>query len=205
MSTKAEPLEIAKTEEHASQRRPTGRSFTWRAFLLGTVLLPANAYWVVQMESVRYSAHPTTIALFFNCIFLLVVLAGANSILRRVCPRCAFSQGELLLVYSMLCIGSCMASHDFAQILVPSLSWPYYQANSGNGYAALFWRFLPKWAMMSDTHAAKGFWLGNDTFYTREHLVAWLPVVAVWTAFTAVLLWVMQCVNVVIRKQWTEY
>jgi type IV secretory pathway TrbD component len=34
--------------------------------------------------------------------------------------------------------------------------------------------------------------------------MAWLPACLIWTAFVGVLLWVMQCVNVVIRKQWTE-
>lgn len=180
------------------------RSVTPRALITALVLMPLNAYWVVMMESVRYSAHPTTISLFFNCVFILVVLAGLNTLVRLVRPRWAYAQGELLLIYSMLCIGSCMASHDFTQILVPSLAWPFSQANSANGYESLFWRFLPKWAMMSNHDAARGFWFGNDTLYTREHILAWLPAVITWTLFVSVLLWVMQCVNVLIRKQWTD-
>ena len=81
--------------------------------------MPVNAYWVIMMENIRYSAHPTTISLFFNCIFILVVLTGLNGLVARIRPRWAFAQGELLLVYAMLCIGSCMAGHDFIQMLVP--------------------------------------------------------------------------------------
>jgi hypothetical protein len=204
MSVKTKSIEDEAQPLEAPSLVPRARSVTARAMLLGMLLMPVNAYWVVQMETVRYSAHPTTISLFFNCVFILVVLAGANSLVRRFCPSWAFAQGELLLVYSMLCIGSCMAGHDCAQILVPSLTWPYAQANAGNGYQSLFWRFLPKWAMMSDNTAARGFWLGNSTLYTKQHLLAWLPATLVWTAFAGVLLWVMQCVNVLIRKQWTE-
>lgn len=204
MSVTIKPVTNSPAAGEMPEPKPLARSVTARAIIVAMLLMPVNAYWVVMMESVRYSAHPTTISLFFNCVFILIVLAGVNFLIRRFRPKWAFAQGELLLVYSMLCIGSCMASHDFSQILVPSLAWPFYQANSTNSYASLFWRYLPKWAMMSDRHAARGFWLGNDTLYTKEHLLAWLPAVITWTLFVSVLLWVMQCVNVLIRKQWTE-
>lgn len=183
---------------------PPPRTVTLRAVLLGLLLMPPNAYWIVQMESVRYSAHPTTLSLFFNCIFILVVLTGLNGIIARLRPRRAFCQGELLLVYTMLCLGSCMASHDFGQVLVPSLSWPFAQANAANSYAPLFGRFLPRWAMVADTDATAGFYTGHDTLYTPAHLAAWLPATFIWTGFVVVLLFVMQCVNVLIRKQWME-
>ena len=84
------------------------RAVTPRAVLLALLLMPINAYWGIMMENIRYSAHPTTISLFFNCIFILVVLTGLNGLVTRVRPRWAFAQGELLLVYSMLCIGACV-------------------------------------------------------------------------------------------------
>ncbi len=183
----------------------TPKSVTFRAVLLGLLLIPLNAYWVVQMERVRYSAHPTTVSLFFNCIFILVVLTGLNGLVTRWGRRgWAFRQGELLLIYSMLCIGSCLAGHDMGQVLVPSLSWPYAQANAANGYAALFHRFLPAWVMVSDTDATKTYYLGNSTLYTAQHLHAWIGPALIWTGFVVVLLFTMQCLNVLIRKQWTD-
>ena len=181
------------------------RSVTLRAILLGLLLIPLNAYWVVQMERVRYSAHPTTVSLFFNCIFILVVLAGINSLVARWGRKgWAFKQGELMLVYSMLCIGSCMAGHDMGQMLVPSLTWPFAQSTPSNNYDALFGRYLPKWAMASDTDATKAYYLGNSTLYTSQHLHAWIGPALIWTGFVVVLLFTMQCINVLIRKQWTE-
>ena len=204
MDTQTTPEETRPAPPPAPLTAARARSVTPRAILLGLGLLPANAFWVIQMERVRYSAHPTTVSLFFNCIFALVLLAGLNSLVARRFPRWAFSQGELLLVYAMLCIGSCMASHDFGQVLVPSLAWPFARATPANGYAPLFGRFLPKWAMVSDNEATKGYFNGHSTFYTHAHLMAWLPSILIWTAFVVVLLFVMQCVNVLIRKQWTE-
>jgi hypothetical protein len=194
------PIESGVPEPLASPPR----TVTFRAVTIGLFLEVVNAFWVVMMERIRYSAHPTTISLFFNCVFFLVVLTGINSIVARFRPRWALVQGELLLIYAMLCIGSCMAAHDMGQILVPTLVWPFAQNNNSNQYLALFGRFLPKWAMMTDVHAAKDYFGGRGTLYTREHLLAWLAPTLIWTAFITVLLFVMQCVNSLIRKQWTD-
>jgi len=174
--------------------------------MLGVLLLPLNAYWIVMMERVRYSAHPTTVSLFFNAVFILVVLCGLNSLIAKTpLKRWRFQRGELLLVYSMLCIGSCMAAHDSGQVLVPSLTWPYFMATTTNQYASLLQPHLPSWAMVTDIDASRGYYVGQDTFYTRAHIMAWLPAILVWTGFVCVLLFTMQCVNVLIRKQWAEH
>ena len=179
------------------------RSVTPRALLLGMALMPVNAYWVILMENIRYSAHPTTISLFFNCIFILVVLTGINGLVARVRPRWAFAQGELLLVYAMLCIGSCMAGHDFIQMLVPNLTWPLAQSNTSNNYLPLIGRYLPLWAMVPGIDKRSAYYLGHGHF-DRAALHAWLPAILIWTGFVVLLLWTMQCVNVLIRKQWTD-
>jgi len=204
MANRKEKEALLPHEPETPPAPTRSRSVTPRALLLGLALMPVNAYWVVMMENIRYSAHPTTISLFFNCIFILVALTGLNGLVTRLRPRWAFCQGELLLVYAMLCIGSCMAGHDFIQMLVPNLTWPFARATPANGYEPLFGRYLPKWAMVSDSDATRGYYLGHSTLYTPEHLRAWLPAVLIWTGFVVVLLWTMQCVNVLIRKQWTD-
>lgn len=205
-------MSITQNPTQTSESGPSGavppaphRTVTFRAVALGVVLEAVNAFWLVQMERIRYSAHPTTVSLFFNAIFILVVLTGLNSlVVRSPLRRWALCQGELLLIYAMLCIGSCMAAHDMGQVLVASLTWPYYQADNNNHFAGLFWRFLSSWAMMPDKDAAEGYFRGHDTLYTRQHLTAWLGPTLVWTGFITVLLFTMQCVNSLIRKQWTD-
>lgn len=179
------------------------RSVTPRAVLLGMALMPVNAYWVIMMENIRYSAHPTTISLFFNCIFILVVLTGINGLVARIRPRWAFAQGELLLVYAMLCIGSCMAGHDFIQLLVPNLTWPLAQSSTSNNFLPLFGRYLPQWAMVPGIDKRSAYYLGHGHF-DGDALHTWLPAILIWTGFVILLLWTMQCVNVLIRKQWTD-
>src|SRR5271165_689144 len=86
-------------ETATMQRR---RAVTWRSVTLCLLLIPINSYWVVQMEVVRYSAHPTTISLLFNTIFELLVLTVLNRGVQRFAPSWALQRGELLLIYTVL-------------------------------------------------------------------------------------------------------
>src|SRR5688572_29424900 len=53
----------APVREPAAPAPVPVRAVTWRSVLLGLLLIPPNAYWLVRMERVRYSAQPTTISL----------------------------------------------------------------------------------------------------------------------------------------------
>jgi hypothetical protein len=183
--------------------RPPGL-LSAKGVALGALLLWPNAYWQVQMEIIRGSAHPTTISLFFNVIFILLVVTLANRTVAAFRPRWALSRADLLVVYSMLAIGSCVTGHDFMEVLVPMLAWPWRFADASNGWESRWFRYLPSWLMMPDKKAMEGYFVGNSTLYTREHLLAWAPAVLAWSGFIVVLLFVMQCMNVLLRKQWTE-
>ena len=39
-----------------------------RAVLIALAFIPVNAYWVVMMEAIKYTGHPTTYSLFFNVV-----------------------------------------------------------------------------------------------------------------------------------------
>src|SRR5262249_32898647 len=170
---------------------PPARAVAWRSIFLAVLLIPLNAYWLVQMERVRYSAHPTTVSLFFNVVFILLVLALANAGVARVWPRAALTRGELLVVYAMLAVASTLAAHDMFQILVPMLAWPYRFATSSNRWEQLFFHLLPKRLMVPDPAAMRGFFGGNSSIYVRPNLLAWLVPGLLWCAFTSVLLYVM--------------
>ncbi len=89
---------------------------TWRAILIGTVLTVPNVYWILDSAGQGY---PTTISLYFNVIFCIFFLTGANLALKQTLPRVAFQQGELLTIYVMLAIASSLAGHDVLRVLIP--------------------------------------------------------------------------------------
>jgi hypothetical protein len=177
---------------------------TARAVLLGLALVPLNIVWVHQLEIVWYSSQPTTISLYFHVIFTLLVLIGANALLRRVRPTWALRPPEFAVVYVMLAIASSIAGHDQLEILVPTLGESTWFATKENRWQQLFDQYLPDWLVVKDQHALRPFYEGAATLYTRAHVLAWAKPVAVWTGFIAALFVVTLCINVILRKQWTE-
>jgi hypothetical protein len=175
---------------------------TFRAVLLGLLLIPANAWWLTQIEYVRYSDNATTSALFFNCVALLLLLLLANAGLRRVRPRWAFTRAELLVVYILVAIGSNLAGHDQLQILFTTLIWVFRYATPENHWAERIHPLLPRRLMVSQEEVLHGLFSGHSTLYTREHLQAWLGPLAWWSGFALVVAGVMLCLAALLRRQW---
>jgi len=179
-------------------------ALTWRCVAVSIVLIPLNVYWVEQMEMFRYSAHPTTVSLFFNAIFCLLLLTILNHLVRRLAPRMALSQAELLMSYSIVCLASCISGHDGIQVLMPIFSWSFWMATPENKWETLFNPDLPGWLTVSDKGILEGFYDGGDTLYRPEVLQAWSGPVAMWSVFAFALVVVMLAINVIVRKQWLE-
>ena len=179
------------------------RSVRYRAFVVSIILIPINIYWNVQMELVRYSGLPTTISLFFNVIFNLLVLSLANIGIKRLFRKTLFKSGELSIIYVMLSIASGIGGHSMMQILPPMLGHPFWFATEENDWKNLFWRYLPEWLTVNDKRALGGYYEG-DTLYKIEYFTAWLIPVLSWFSIIFIILLIMLCLNVIIRRQWVE-
>lgn len=177
---------------------------TLRAVLVALLIIPFNNYWIFLTEIVRYAGHPTTISLFYNAIFVLLMLVGLNVLLRRLAPKWVFSQGELITIYIMINLASAMAGHDMIQVLVPEMTHPSRFATPENKWASTFLDYIPKWLSVRDKDALNGFYQGASTLYRRETLAVWAVPVMMWTIFIITLVFVMLCLTVLLRKQWTE-
>jgi hypothetical protein len=180
------------------------KAITFRAVLIAILLMPLNSWWVAYMEVITYTGHPTTMSLFFNVVFTLLFLILINYLLKRFAPRYMFTQGELMVIYTILALSSCMVGHDMYQVLIACLTHPFWFATPENKWKSLFFKYLPKWLMVSDKNILEGYFMGWSSFYTKEHILAWLPVILIWTGFFMVLIFLMMCINVIFRKQWTE-
>ena len=75
-------------------------------FLIAIPLIVVNSYWLNANWGaggyVTGQSFPTIVSLYFNAIFLLVVLIGIDFLLRRVSLRLALSKEELLRYTSCL-------------------------------------------------------------------------------------------------------
>ncbi len=186
-------------------KHPSKSPLTFRAVLIGTLLIPFNSYWVLHLSYIWDSNRPTSLALLFNVLFTLLVLIGFSALLRRLRPSLAFTQSELLTIYAMLCQASVFAGRDMLQVLVPLMGNGFWYATTENEWGQLFHQHLPKWLVVDKQEVLQGFYRGETTLYLPAHLNAWLPPTLLWIGFCVVIGITMLCLNVLLRKQWQEH
>ncbi len=195
-------ISLARQPRVGECARPTTRAS--RGLILGTVLLPFVVLWVLYAEHIGgHGPVFSTISLFPNLVFILFVLAAANGVLRRLRPRVALSQGELIIVYTMLAIGTAVAGLDNMQLLFVAMTHGFWFANPENQYDQLLANG-PRWLVVADKQVLYGYYNGSSSLYQRAVLEAWLTPVLWWTGFIVVLVSVMICVSVLVRAQWAD-
>jgi hypothetical protein len=195
---------VAESVEAIVRKPEEGRALSGRVLLLALVLIPLNCYWIIQNERVRQGPYVTSISLFANVVFILLLFLILNAALRLLWPRAAFRRGELLLLYVMLSVSSGICGMDMIQVLMQIIAFPFYFATEQNRWANHFFHLLPTWLTVRDPVAITPFFRGQSTLYTPRHLAAWITPALCWTAFGSVLVLVMMCVNVLVRRQWVD-
>ncbi|MDH7602595.1 MAG: hypothetical protein QHI38_10675, partial [Armatimonadota bacterium] len=136
-------------------------------------------------------------------VFILFLLVGLNALLNRFRPSAAFTRAELLAVYAMTVISAALAGHDMLPNLVGMMVYPWWYATPENGWDR-FVPFLPRWLSVSDPNAVRDLFLGGSDLYRTGYWLLWLKPVLWWLAFTVVLVFVMCCINTIVRQQWTH-
>jgi len=184
------------------QRVGRRQQITVRAVLIGLLLIPINAWWLAQIEYVRYSDNVTTSALFFNCIAVLLLCLALNALLKRLVPRWALSRGEILTLYIMLVVASALGGHDQLQILFTTITWVFRNATFENGWAEELHPHIPEHLTVSDPQVLEGLYLGDTSIYRPDVLTAWVRPLGWWTLFGCALVWTLYCFTSIFRKQW---
>ena len=193
-----------KPEKQHTPQQNSRSTVTLRALFLGAILIPLNAYWVIQLEMVWGGTYPSTITLLMPAVFSISALIAVNFLLARFLPQSAFNQGELLTVYVMLAIGIALNGCDVLQTLVHLLGTGFWYATAENEWADLFHSYLPRWLTVEDKSVLIGFFRGDSNFYQPEIIKPWILPLTIWLGFISVLLFIMICINVIMRRQWIE-
>ena len=177
---------------------------TFRAFIIGLLLIPINAYWIVQAEAVWWGTYLTIVSLFFNVIFTLLVIVGLNAIYKRFAPESALKQGELITIYVMLCLGSSLPGNNFLEALVLTIGHSFWFATPENEWSELFFQYIPDWIAVKDKAVLRGFYEGESSIYRIENITAWIKPLIFWGSFAITWLLTLFCIVILVRKQWTE-
>lgn len=177
---------------------------TFRSVLIAIILIPPNTYFIMANHLRFWSTLPTTMSLIYNVVITLTLLTGLNLLLRTLLPRHALRQGELLTIYVILSLSSAIAGHDMMQTVVPVIPNAFWFATPENEWQQLFWRHLPSWMTLNDLSVLQDFYDGDTTFYRNKYLLAWWKPIFWWTILLSVLIWIMICIDLLLRKQWIE-
>ena len=113
---------------------------TFRAVLIALLFLPTNVYLVVQWETVWGTQYPTTMAIFFNAIFSLLLVVVFNAPLKILTPNRALRQKELLTIYIILIMAITVSGHDFSQTIFCTLITAHWFATPENDWNSIFWK-----------------------------------------------------------------
>jgi hypothetical protein len=166
--------------------------------VLGLLLAIPHGYFSIQTHA------PSTVSLIYPAILSMTLLVTLNLAFRRWLASLAFSQGELLTVYTMLSLSVGIAGTDVVQVLAPILGHAFWFATPENEWQSLFFRYLPRWLVVDNVRVLEGVHEGDSSLYNWEYMSAWLVPVFWWGMFLFALIIVMLGINTLIRKQWME-
>ncbi len=178
---------------------------TWRAILIGLLSLPLNVYLVVQTETVWTTQYPTTMAIFFNAVFTLFLVAIINLFLTKFIPKWRLSQAEMLTVYLMVTLACVVCGHDLLQATMCILGHATWFATPENEWQSLFFRYIPDWIAVMDRKALTGYYEGTSNLFEIENIRAWMTPILFWLLFFSALCFSMIMLSAILRKQWIEH
>src|SRR6185312_15937076 len=109
------------------------------AGIIGLPLVVLNIWWVTVIEVKWYTLDGTSLPLQITPVFLLLMVTLFNMAARRLFPRVALEQGELLSIYVMIVVSGIIAAHDTVQDLFGVLAHiQYWSVNHPEAHYEVF-------------------------------------------------------------------
>ena len=193
-------------EQNTSQ--PVEVTSTFRflvgTLLFGSILIILTCYWIISAEN-RVVWELTDFSIFPTVLFTFFLLAALTPFLKKALKRAAPTSRELAMTYIMVSVATALAGHDIVRQLVPMIANAGWFATPENEWADIFFRFLPTWLTITDRKILQGYFEGDDSFWQPHYIEAWFWPIVAWSALVIVLLFVMLCINIIIRKQWIDH
>ena len=182
----------------------TSQAIAKRAVLIGTILIIGNSYWIAYVEMIWHTAHLTTVAMSVNVMFGILAMTLLNIAVRHIFPRIALEPRDLLVVYSMLAVGSAFSGHDCIPRLMGLIPYAFRFATPENDWEALLFHHLPEWLVVKHPKTVTDFYEGEVNFFTEGYVQHWVVPILSWSAVIFLLMLIFLCLTALLRKQWIE-
>jgi hypothetical protein len=168
----------------------------FRALVVSLLFAPVCCFWAQDQSVDRI------FSLMVPPVVLTLCLVVVNIPLRRLGPRLAFTQAELVLFYAMQSVMCAMAS-EWMDVIGPRIySYAVYEERNPR-YATKILPSVSEWLFFKTDEGLKGFASGSKPFsYFWAQLPVWWPKIIAWTVVASLVCLAMLCVNSLMRDQW---
>lgn len=185
------------TELQKSTLRPLRAILVGLALALAiNLLVPYTAHSLGS--SSMTAGHIRMGALIPYLALVLVVNVG----LLLVLPRAALGAGELVVVFTVMIVGSAVA--DLTGRFIATISAPYYFASQENQWAEFFHQYLKPWMLPTDEGNAITWFYEGLPAGERIPWAVWAGPLVWWFLFLMAIAVAVFSLVVMLRRQWVE-
>jgi len=177
---------------------------TARILIIAFLVVPFNAYFMSFLQGPRGLEGPTVVSLFYNVVFLLLLFAGINAVLRRFLPNSVFTPAELLAFFILLSVATCTSGQDTMNTTFGTIQGAFRFNTPENGWDRMFISYIPHSMTVSNEAALERLWRGDTSIFNPENYRVWIgPMLRWWLFYSA--LWAAPAgLIVILRKRWIE-
>jgi len=175
---------------------------TLRAFIIGLLLAIFANFWTAYSSLVLHSSRADFSHLSLAMLIPFVGILAFNQI--RLLQKWALSPSELLTICSLGMIAALMQGEWLSSYFLGVITAPTYFATPENRWTDLLVDNLAPWAIVSNSHATRGFYEGivqGAPLPWQD----WSPPLFWWGCFFATILCINLCISVILRRQWMEH
>ena len=104
-------------------------------------------------------------------------------VIGRWWPRFSLERADLLAIFAMCNIAACVAGHDMIQILVLIIAYPQWHTAPENEWGQILLPHLHNGVTVTDKSTLSGYFVGESSLYTSQHLRHWITPVLCWSGF----------------------
>jgi hypothetical protein len=134
-----------------------------------------------------------------SLVTLLCLMFVVNPLIKKMTGRICFEQKDIVVVYSLIVIGGTLMTvwgNGLFLAAVVGIAHQGLSPSPSPGVMSIY-RSMSDFLTFRDLDVVRGFWFGG---VLNVPWGAWIPVIAVWTSFLVVLLWVTLCIFTVFRR-----
>ncbi len=169
-----------------------------RGLVIGFALLPFTTYWAVEIVlSVIFS-------LLIPPVAALMAVALLNAIGRKVFGRWYLETPDLVVIFTILFVGTAMAS-EWMNVIAPLWHSFGLYADQNETYRTRVIPHLADWLFFRTAEPIREYGIGGYPFpYALTKLGVWLPIFLGWLGLFGAAAMAMLCINTLMRRLWTQ-